>query len=106
MGLTRSDHRDAQSDSDRSARPQCCRPQALRTSAVVSHRYVRQKLIFCVGEITKPIMAKIRWFATDCCNMTDSSQIFAFFALAQTLPSKSAECRCADETAIKIKGAF
>jgi hypothetical protein len=33
-------------------------------------------------------MAKIRWFATDCCNMTDASQIFAFFALAQALPSE------------------
>ena len=49
-------------------------------------------------------MAKIRWFATDCCNMTDSSQIFAFFALAQALPSEPGECRCSDEKAIKMKG--
>jgi hypothetical protein len=43
---------------------------------------------FVSGRLLSQIMAKIRWFATDCCNMTDSSQIFAFFAVTQALPSE------------------
>jgi hypothetical protein len=43
---------------------------------------------FVSGRLLSQIMAKIGWFATDCCNMTDSSQIFAFFAVTQGLPSE------------------
>src|SRR5260221_4913172 len=59
-----------------------------------------------LGRLPSQIMAKIRWFATDCCNVTDSRQIFAFFALTQALPSEPRRMPCTDEKAIKIKGAF
>ncbi len=38
---------------------------------------------FVLGRLLSEIMAKIRWFATDCFNRSDSSQIFAFFALTR-----------------------
>jgi hypothetical protein len=50
-------------------------------------------------------MAKIRLYATDCCNASDCSQIFAFFALGPLIRTL-ANVTASDDAAIKINGTF